>query len=703
MTKKKAQKKDSMAKLKTKSNKKTSSDAVARATRDDSGTSITTNQGVIISDNQNTLKAFDRGPSLLEDFILREKITHFDHERIPERIVHARGSGAHGYFEVINDMSKYTKAAFLNGVGKRTPIFSRISTVQGGSSSADSVRDVRGFSIKFYTEEGNYDFVGNNFPVFIIQDAIKFPDVVHALKMEPHHAMPQGGSAHDTFWDFVSLMPETTHMVMWAMSDRGIPRSLRMIQGFGIHTFRFINKKNESNFVKFHLKPKSGVHSLCWDEAQKINGKDPDFHRRDLWESIDNGVFPEWEVFAQIFSGEKDYFKSVDLLDPTKLIPEEEAPLILMGRMVLDRNPDNFFAETEQVAFHPGHVVPGIDFSNDPLLQGRLFSYTDTQLSRLGGPNFHEIPINQAKCPVNNNQRDGIARQVIAKGPVNYEPNSIGGGCPMQNPKGFASFAEKMSGFKVRERPDSFSDHFSQATMFYNSQTAIEKNHIVDAFSFELSKVERVHIREQMVSNLQFVDISLAKKVAINLGLDYEKVASKGLPKNTTSPVSKTGVKPISKSADSLSQIKSFSVEAIEGRRVAIICLEDASQTEIETIKSKFKKKKVLCKLITLTPEKRKQVTADFLINMASSVEFDGFITLGSKLSKSQKANGLLEDFLTEGFKHLKTFLFSDSELPKKLIQNFEKDDGVVVAKSGGENKFSSALGKHRHWSREKE
>ncbi|HSH64873.1 MAG TPA: catalase, partial [Bacteroidia bacterium] len=407
------------------------------------GKEMTTDQGLPINDDQNSLKAGSRGGTLLEDFILREKITHFDHERIPERIVHARGSGAHGYFQVYKSMSKYTKAGFLQDPSVKTPVFARFSTVAGFRGSSDLARDVRGFAVKFYTEEGNYDLVGNNMPVFFIQDAIKFPDLIHAVKPEPHNEIPQAASAHDTFWDFISLMPESMHMIMWIMSDRALPRSLRMMEGFGVHTFRFVNDANECFFVKFHWKPLLGVHSVAWDEAQKISGKDPDFHRRDLWEAIENGAFPEWELGVQLIPEKDEHKFPFDLLDPTKLVPEEMVPVQRIGKMTLNRNPHNFFAETEQVSFHPGHLVPGIDFTNDPLLQGRLFSYTDTQLSRLGGPNFHEIPINRSVVEVHNNQRDGHMRQQINKGQSSYHPNSIGGGCPFQvkaSEGGFTSY-----------------------------------------------------------------------------------------------------------------------------------------------------------------------------------------------------------------------------------------------------------------------
>ena len=427
---------------------------------DGGGQRLTTNQGVPIADNQHSLKIGLRGPTALEDFILREKITHFDHERIPERVVHARGSAAHGYFESYKDLSELTRATVFAEPGKRTPVFTRFSTVAGERGSSDTVRDVRGFAVKFYSDQGNWDLVGNNMPVFFIQDAMKFPDLVHSVKPEPHHAMPQASSAHDTFWDFVSLMPESTHMLLWQMSDRAIPRSYRTMQGFGVHTFRLINAAGEARFCKFHWNPLQGTHSLVWDEAAKLVGADPDYHRRDLWEAIEAGAFPEWELAVQVFTEEQADAFDFDVLDPTKLVPEELVPLIPVGKMVLNRNPDNFFAETEQVAFCTAHIIPGIDFSNDPLLQGRIHSYLDTQISRLGGPNFHEIPINAPVAMVQNNQREGMHRQAIHRGRVNYEPNSLAGGSPFQaGSTGFNSFPEPVAADKVRGKPELFADH----------------------------------------------------------------------------------------------------------------------------------------------------------------------------------------------------------------------------------------------------
>lgn len=489
---------------------------------DASARPLTTNQGVQISDNQNSLKAGLRGPTLLEDFILREKITHFDHERIPERIVHARGSGAHGYFKAYDALTQYTSAAPFAEQSKITPVFVRFSTVAGERGSKDTARDVRGFAVKFYTDQGNWDLVGNNMPVFFIQDAMKFPDLVHAVKPEPHHGMPQAASAHDTFWDFVSLMPESTHMLMWLMSDRALPRSYRMMRGFGVHTFRLINEQGESVFCKFHWKPLQGTHSLLWDEAVKISGADPDFHRRDLWEAIESGEFPEWELGLQLFTEQQADGFSFDVLDATKLIPEELVPVLPVGRMVLNRNPDNFFAETEQVAFCTAHIIPGIDFSNDPLLAGRIHSYVDTQITRLGGANFHEIPINSPQASVQNNQRDGIHRQAINRGRVAYEPNSLAGGCPFQtgaSPGGFVSFPQSMTEDKVRGKPEKFAEHYQQATLFLNSQTAVEKAHMTAAFRFELSKVAVPAIRRRMLSSLMNVSAELAADVAAGLGM----------------------------------------------------------------------------------------------------------------------------------------------------------------------------------------
>ena len=493
---------------------------------------LTTNQGIRVSDNQNSLKAGGRGPTLLEDFVLREKIFHFDHERIPERIVHARGSGAHGFFQPYESLSDLTSADLFQRKGEKVPVFTRFSTVAGGAGSVDTPRDVRGFAVKFYTKEGNWDLVGNNIPIFFIQDAIKFPDLVHAVKMEADRAYPQAGSAHDTFWDWASLMPEATHMLMWAMSDRAIPRSFRMMEGFGIHTFRLVNARGKSTFVKFHWKPKLGLQSLLWDEALKLQAADNDYHRRDLFESIAAGNFPEWELGIQAFDEKFAEKLPYDVLDATKIIPEEVLPVRLIGRMVLNRNPDNFFAETEQVAYCPANIVPGIDFTNDPLLQGRLFSYLDTQKSRLGTANFHQLPINAPKCPAFNFQRDGQMQMNVFKGRANYEPNSLSvhgeeGGpreCPVT---GFGTFSgpdtANEHGDKLRVRPELFADHYSQARLFWNSLTDNERAHVASSFTFELSKVQLEQVPPRMIGNLRNVDEELAQRVADGMGLKLPK------------------------------------------------------------------------------------------------------------------------------------------------------------------------------------
>ncbi|HSZ33349.1 MAG TPA: catalase, partial [Puia sp.] len=565
---------------------------------------MTTDQGLRINDDQNSLKAGERGATLLEDFILREKITHFDHERIPERIVHARGAAAHGYFQVYKSMAHYTKAGFLNNTAVKTPVFARFSTVAGSRGSSDLARDVRGFSIKFYTEEGIYDMVGNNIPVFFIQDAIKFPDLIHAVKPEPHNEIPQAASAHDTFWDFISLMPESAHMIMWVMSDRAIPRSLRMMEGFGVHTFRLVNEAGKSVFVKFHWKPLLGVHSVAWDEAQIISGKDPDFHRRDLFDAIESGAFPEWELGIQVVEEKDEHKFPFDLLDPTKLIPEELVPVQRIGKMVLNRNPYNYFAETEQVAFHPGHLVPGIDFSNDPLLQGRLFSYTDTQLSRLGSPNFHEIPINRSTNTVHNNQRDGHMRQQINKDHSSYNPNSLGGGCPFQakaTEGGFTSYNERIDAKKIRARSQSFFDHFSQATLFYNSQSEAEKNHLTNALRFELGKVGTVAIRQRMIGILSQIDKTLATNVADALGL---KVIKPEQPINHSIPADGNPSRFQPKTVDQkINSSAALSMEntpkdTIKSRKIAVIAAEGVNGAQVEQMKKALMKEGATVDLI---------------------------------------------------------------------------------------------------------
>ncbi|WP_118182817.1 catalase HPII [Paraburkholderia phosphatilytica] len=661
------------------------------------GEALRTNQGVKIADNQNTLRAGPRGPSLLEDFIMREKITHFDHERIPERIVHARGSAAHGVFQVYESQADITRAGFLNDPSRLTPVYVRFSTVQGPRGSSDTVRDVRGFATKFYTDEGNFDLVGNNVPVFFIQDAIKFPDFVHAVKPEAPNEMPTGGTAHDTFWDFVSLVPESAHTVIWAMSDRAIPKSLRTMEGFGVHTFRFINAKGEGCFVKFHWRPVLGSYSLMWDEAQKIAGKDPDYHRRDLWEAIERGDYPEFELGVQIVEEKDEHTFSFDLLDATKLIPEELVPVKIIGKMTLNRNPDNFFAETEQVAFHPGHIVPGIDFSNDPLLQGRLFSYTDTQISRLGGPNFHEIPINRPVCPFHNNQRDAMHRQTINLGQASYEPNTVSGGWPKETPVeqgGFESYQERVEGTKIRVRSDSFADHFSQATMFYNSMSQPEKDHILAAYSFELGKVTKPEIRERVVNQiLANIDLDLAGKVATALGLPAPKPGSKpGKPSPDASPA-----------LSLLNRVK----PGIRTRKVALLAAPGADVAVLRQLRDALAAEGAHALVIAPSLAAIGDVTPDATIAGMPSVMFDAvFIVSGKPATDALAQSGDARHFVLEAFRHLKAIgalgsgrdVLNAAHLPGNADGVATGDDGALkqVLKS-----FVDAAGQHRVWSRQ--
>ena len=688
------------------------------------GQFLTTNQGVKINDDNNALKAGERGPSLLEDFILREKITHFDHERIPERIVHARGSGAHGFFELYTPLEKYTKAGFLNDTFIQTPVFVRFSTVAGSKGSTDLARDVRGFSVKFYTQEGNYDLVGNNMPVFFIQDAMKFPDLIHAVKPEPHNEMPQAASAHDTFWDFISLIPESMHMIMWTMSDRAIPRSLRMMEGFGVHTFRFINKNNESHFVKFHWKPKLGTHAVVWDEAQKISGKNSDFHKQDLWEAIEGGNFPEWELGVQLIPEADEHKYNFDLLDPTKLVPEELVPVKIIGRMVLNRNPNNFFAETEQVAFHPGHVVPGIDFTNDPLLQGRLFSYTDTQLSRLGSPNFHEIPINRTIAPMHNNQREGHMRQEINTGRISYHPNSLGGGCPFQakiEEGGFASFNERVDAQKIRDRSESFSDHFSQATLFFKSQTPVEQGHIIKALRFELGKVETEAIRTRMLGLLLQIDATLAAKIADGLGMEVPKTPEKpmnhgvGADADPKKHESKIGIKQQTAISPALSMLKNETLSnTIATRQVAFLCQDGVSHASVVRMKNALQKAGATIKIIaphlgTIATEEGNILVVDQSYLIAASVLFDAvFVPAGEGIT-TLKSNKEVIEFVNDAFKHCK-FIAAEGEgitaisNTNALTEGKSSDEGVLLsqeAKSKFADSFITAMGHHRFWERE--
>ncbi|MDF3346326.1 catalase HPII [Acinetobacter pittii] len=669
--------------------------------RDDAtNEALTTNQGVKIADNENSLRAGIRGSTLLEDFILREKITHFDHERIPERIVHARGVGAHGYFQAYEGNERFTKAGFLTDPSIQTPIFVRFSTVQGPRGSADTVRDIRGFAIKFYTQEGNFDLVGNNAPVFFVQDGIKFPDFVHAVKPEPDTEMPTGATAHDTFWDFVSLVPESAHAVIWAMSDRAIPRNLRSIQGFGVHTFRLINAEGKSHFVKFHWTPKQGLSALVWDEAQKLAGKDPDFHRRDLYEAIENGVYPEWELGVQIVEEDDEMNFDFDLLDPTKIIPEELVPVTPIGRFVLNRNVDNFFAETEQVAFCPGHIVPGIDFTNDPLLQARLFSYTDTQLSRLGGPNFHQIPINKPVCPFHNNQRDGIHQHTIHKGQAAYQPNSIDNDWPAETPPaasngGFESYPENISGHKLRQRSETFSDHFSQPRLYYKSLAPHEQKHVVDAYTFELSKVQRKHIRERQVQQiLANIDLDLARQVGANLGIEVPDL---------TLDYKKTAVEKSAKLS-----FLAFPPQDIQGRKVAVLIHNLVKSDLLEAMKNWAIKEGVTLHLLapSLAPVKDHQdriITADGMQMAEPSIAYDAVIIPDGDNLNAVMQDGVTRHYLLEAYKHLKpiAFLGNKSDLLEPL--GLVPDEGTLV---GDEfqpiaEKFKNLIMAHRVWSRE--
>lgn len=625
-----------------------------RVRADAQGQALTTGQGVPVADNQNSLKAGLRGPAALEDFILREKITHFDHERIPERVVHARGSGAHGYFECYRQLSAFTRAAPFSGDGKRTPVFARFSTVAGGAGSADTVRDVRGFAVKFYTDEGNWDLVGNNMPVFFIQDAMKFPDLVHALKPEPHFGMPQASSAHDTFWDFVSLMPESTHMLLWQMSDRAIPRSYRMMQGFGVHTFRLVNAQGESVFCKFHWTPLAGTHALTWDEAVRIGGADPDFHRRDLWEAIEAGYAPQWELSVQIFSEEQAQSFGFDVLDPTKLVPEELIPLTPVGKMVLNRNPDNFFAETEQIAFCAAHIIPGIDFSNDPLLQGRIHSYLDTQISRLGGVNFNELPINAPLAPVHHNQRDGMHRQTLHRGRVAYEPNSLGGGCPFQaGAAGFVSVPEPVEGDKVRAKPALFADHYSQAKLFWHSQTPAEQRHIINAFRFELTRVQTPAVRERVVSLLVNVNDALAASVADGLGLAVPAPA----PVVSLAPIPDYAPSP------ALSMTAYPGSIGIATRRVAILAADGADTAVLASICARLLKCGAVPRVVAgrLGPVQGGNGAgwqADITLEAAPAALYDALIIPpGDAAVVSLCENALALDFVRDQYRHGKPIL----------------------------------------------
>ncbi|HEX4948996.1 MAG TPA: catalase HPII [Blastocatellia bacterium] len=700
-------------------------------TEDPTESYLTTNQGVRINDNQNSLKAGERGPTLMEDFILREKITHFDHERIPERVVHARGAGAHGYFQVYESQAALTKAHLLQDPSVQTPVFVRFSTVAGSRGSSDLARDVRGFAVKFYTQEGNFDLVGNNIPVFFIQDAMKFPDLVHAVKPEPHHEIPQASSAHDTFWDFISLMPESMHMIMWVMSDRAIPRSYRMMEGFGVHTFRFINDAGEARFVKFHWKPLLGVHSVAWDEAQKISGKDPDFHRRDLWEAIESGAFPEWELGVQIVEEADEHKFPFDLLDATKIIPEELVPVQRIGKLTLNRNPDNFFAETEQVAFHIGHIVPGVDFTNDPLLQGRLFSYLDTQLLRLGGPNFHEIPINRPLAPVHNNQRDGSHRQTINRSRTSYEPNSLAGGCPFQagrDMSGFASYPERIAASKVRGRSASFFDHFSQATMFYRSMSQAEQNHIIKALRFELGKVEIPAIRERVVGLLAQVDQALATQVAAGLGMNTPVEIEPPINRSIPADGDPAKFEPRRPKKNTVTTSPALSQEntvknSIQTRKIAFLVADGFDDAAVTAMAKALTAAGALPKIVaprggTLTGAQGNALMVDYSLLTTSSVLFDAvFVPGGAESVAMLQQDADAVHFVNEAYKHCKAIAATGEGVELLRASYAAAEPGVreeapltpgasVLASTAANPRkvadaFITAMAQHRDWSRE--
>ena len=684
---------------------------------------LTTNTGVKVDDTDNSLKAGNRGPTVMEDFHFREKLTHFDHERIPERIVHARGSAAHGYFQVYEPLTDLTMAKVFADPSARTPVFVRFSTVVGFRGSADTVRDVRGFATKFYTDEGNWDLVGNNMPVFFIQDGIKFPDLVHAIKPEPHNEIPQASAAHDNFWDFISLMPESMHTIMWVLSDRALPRSYSMMEGFGVHTFRLINAKGKSRFVKFHWKPVNGVYSLVWDETQKIAGKDPDFNRRDLWNLIENGNFPEFELGMQIVEEEEEFDFDFDLLDPTKLIPEELVPVRKVGKMVLNRNPDNFFAETEQAAFHPGHVVPGIDFTNDPLLQGRLFSYVDTQLIRLGGPNFNEIPINRPVAAVHNNQRDGYMRQTINKGKTNYFPNSVGGGSPMTASREAGAFVhhmEKVEGHKIRKRSDSFKDYFSQAKLFYDSMSETEQKHILEAFHFELGKVQIKEIRQRMVYMIANIDMDLARKVAEGIGVDnydnknaIKEVAKDALPRAQAK-------KAVDKSP-ALSQ-ENLKGTSIKGRKVAILIDAGFDHKTVKKLQEMLSENGAMSEIISkfhgnIEGDNGERIETDKNHVGTGSIMYDAVFIPGGKSIETMLKQGDVIHFINEAYKHCKPIGFTGEAFQLLLKSSVGLEEnafaqnevydamGVVVARENKQldiflEKFKTAILQHRHWER---
>jgi len=663
---------------------------------------LTTEQGVPVSDDQNSLKIGVRGPVTLEDFHLREKLFHFDHERIPERVVHARGFGAHGFFETYESLAGITAADLFQRRGEKTPAFVRFSTVAGNKGSADLARDVRGFAVKLYTKQGNWDIVGNNIPVFFIQDSIKFPDLIHAAKAEPDRDFPQAQTAHDNFWDFISLMPESMHMIMWAMSDRAIPRSFRFMEGFGVHTYRLVNSSGKSTFVKFHWKPKLGLQSVLWNEAVKINGADPDFHRRDLWNAIQSGNFPEWELGLQLFDDKFAESFEFDVLDATKLIPEEVVPIKRVGRLVLDRCVDNFFAETEQVAFCTNNIIPGVDFSNDPLLQGRNFSYLDTQVKRLGGPNFAQIPINAPKCPFHHLQQDGHMAMMNPKGRINYEPNSTTGpeGGPRESHEiGFRSFQAEEDGAKVRERSQTFADHYSQARQFYISQTSIEQGHISDALVFELSKVENPAIRSRLVSHLPNIDSGLAERVAQGLGIQEKIKAAKA----AVEP--RTDLKPSKALSIMLNPPDTFA-----GRKVGVLVTDGVSRSLLDALRKEVEAQDATLEIVAPTvggvkADDGSHIAANQKIGGGPSVLYDAVALLPSEQGAALLTkNGAAADFVSDAFGHLKFIAWVSDAMPlfNKVGIAQSLDAGCVELKGPKSVKtFLSACRDVRYWKRE--
>ncbi|NGO71655.1 catalase [Streptomyces boncukensis] len=679
---------------------------------DPAGGPLTTDQGVVVDHTDDALAAGERGPTLMEDFHFREKLTRFDHERIPERVVHARGAGAYGYFEPYESCASFTRAAFLQAPTVRTPVFVRFSTVQGPRGSADTVRDVRGFAAKFYTSEGNFDLVGNNMPVFFIQDGIKFPDFVHALKPEPHNEIPTGASAHDTLWDFVSLQPETLHMMMWLMSDRAIPRSYRMMQGFGVHTFRFVDDRGGGTFVKFHWKPLLGVHSLVWDEAQELQGRDPDFNRRDLWQAIESGAYPEYELGVQLIDERDEFAFDVDLLDPTKIVPEERVPVRPIGRLVLDRNPDEFFAETEQAAFHVANLVPGIDVTNDPLLQARLFSYLDTQLIRLGGPNFGRLPVNRPVAPVRTNQRDGYHQPDIHTGTA-YSPNSLGGGCPaIAGPGDTAAFthrAERVEGAKIRRRSPSFQDHYTQASLFWHSMSDWERRHIVDAFRFELGKVGAMSVRERTVEELNHVDHGLAAAVAEGIGVVAPEIGADRRP-DVLSPA--------------------LSLESLRGpgsvrtRQIAVLVTDGVDTRQVRDVHEALAAEGAVAESLAphdgqVDGDDGQGHPVDRALPTVSSVQYDAVVLPGGPANALEwAADDAAIRFVRDAYRHGKAIGALGSGVgalatlePHGLGTAVEgggtvSDRGVVTdtatGRASGEftSAFLAAVAAHRHWDR---